>query len=499
VQKTFAFESPPVSVDQASAPAGYSGLYGFHKYWGKKPHETIAFAIQHLSQPGDLVVDPFVGSGTAARESVVRGRRFIGFDVNPVAVKLAQLITSPPPLREVRSAFARVREETEELIASTYRLTDGGTATHYLWTDDRLTNVWVKGNAKTARQELAPTAHDLDLIRFYDEYQSRVISAPAFFSNGRINTSASMTLASILTGRAQNNIDLLLESIRRCDGPGRDALLLCLTAASGQMSRMVFAVTGRGKTRGETATKTEVGSWVIGFWRPSVHFEVNVWNCFENRVKKLMSALSRGDSATSTTFYGNPTDVLRATEGWSIATGDCLKQLSALPPESCTLLITDPPHSDRVPYLELSALWNAILGCQPNFDEEIVVSNAKERRRTKSQFNEAMASFLAQAARVLRPEGHLVVMFNARTPDVWSAISDVITNPGKHGLFYAGMYPSAYSALSVVQDNRKGAMKNDWSLVFRRLPYCNTPSLDHGISTIPGWTTQMPSIIAGGA
>ena len=42
------------------------------------------------------------------------------------------------------------------------------------------------------------------------------------------------------------------------------------------MTRMVFAVTGRGKTKGEAAEKVEVGSWVIGYWRPRLHFEVNV-------------------------------------------------------------------------------------------------------------------------------------------------------------------------------------------------------------------------------
>ena len=56
-----------------------------------------------------------------------------------------------------------------------------------------------------------------------------------------------------------------------------------LTASVGQMSNMVFAITSRGKTTGATAGRTEVGSWVIGYWRPTVHFEINVWNCFESK------------------------------------------------------------------------------------------------------------------------------------------------------------------------------------------------------------------------
>ena len=50
-------------------PQGYTGLYGWHKYWGKKPYEPLAYAIEQLTRPGDLVVDPFLGSGAVAREA----------------------------------------------------------------------------------------------------------------------------------------------------------------------------------------------------------------------------------------------------------------------------------------------------------------------------------------------------------------------------------------------------------------------------------------------
>ena len=59
-------------------PKGYKGLYAFHKYWGKKPAECLAFLIEVLSEPGDLVVDPFLGFGAVAREALLRGRPFAG-------------------------------------------------------------------------------------------------------------------------------------------------------------------------------------------------------------------------------------------------------------------------------------------------------------------------------------------------------------------------------------------------------------------------------------
>ena len=99
----------------------------------KSPHEPIAYLIEQLSDRGQLVVDPFLGSGTAARESIIRGHRFIGFDVNPVAVELSRFLTSPPDYKATVKCFQQIETQAKSRIEQTYFLDDGGVATHYLW------------------------------------------------------------------------------------------------------------------------------------------------------------------------------------------------------------------------------------------------------------------------------------------------------------------------------------------------------------------------------
>jgi site-specific DNA-methyltransferase (adenine-specific) len=60
------------------------------EYWkGKKktptklPHEIIKKILMYSSNPGDLVFDPFLGSGTVAIEAKKEGRRFLGFEIVP--------------------------------------------------------------------------------------------------------------------------------------------------------------------------------------------------------------------------------------------------------------------------------------------------------------------------------------------------------------------------------------------------------------------------------
>src|SRR6266699_1029546 len=103
-----------------SEPEAYRGLYAFHKYWGKKPAEPTRYLIQHLCPKGGLVVDPFLGSGISALESVQLKRRFVGMDINPAAVRIARLLVSPPSAGLVQEALARVSAFAKDAILESY-------------------------------------------------------------------------------------------------------------------------------------------------------------------------------------------------------------------------------------------------------------------------------------------------------------------------------------------------------------------------------------------
>jgi SAM-dependent methyltransferase len=52
-------------------------------------------ANEQLSHPGDLVLDPFCGSGTVLLEAQLAGRRAYGVDTNPLARLIARVKTAP--------------------------------------------------------------------------------------------------------------------------------------------------------------------------------------------------------------------------------------------------------------------------------------------------------------------------------------------------------------------------------------------------------------------
>lgn len=68
--------------------------HGVHRYSGKFIPQIAAQAIELLTRPGDLIIDPYCGSGTTLVEAASHGRQSIGVDLNPLAVLISAVKTT---------------------------------------------------------------------------------------------------------------------------------------------------------------------------------------------------------------------------------------------------------------------------------------------------------------------------------------------------------------------------------------------------------------------
>ena len=55
-----------------------------------KPLTLMSYLITLGSRPNDIVLDPFSGSGTTGRVAFRHGRRYVGLDLNPEYMTLAE-------------------------------------------------------------------------------------------------------------------------------------------------------------------------------------------------------------------------------------------------------------------------------------------------------------------------------------------------------------------------------------------------------------------------
>ena len=61
----------------------------FGKHPTQKPFQLLERIILASSKEGDLVLDPFCGSGTTGVAAIKNNRKFIGMEINPEYIDLA--------------------------------------------------------------------------------------------------------------------------------------------------------------------------------------------------------------------------------------------------------------------------------------------------------------------------------------------------------------------------------------------------------------------------
>ena len=100
VRKAF---NSPVDVEKRKSP-----ITDLHIYWSKKPPDAIREYIKHYSKPGDLVLDPFSGSGMTSMVCRELGRHSIAIDLSPAATFITKNYCTAVDAEAFRAECQRV-------------------------------------------------------------------------------------------------------------------------------------------------------------------------------------------------------------------------------------------------------------------------------------------------------------------------------------------------------------------------------------------------------
>ncbi len=129
-----AFDEPltwalTVPSSNESEDAARAHVHGFHSYPARMHPVTAGRLIQGLSREGDVVLDPFSGSGTVLVEARLCGREAWGVDANPLAVRLARLKASGVGKNDRDKLVAGAKAAAE--LADTRRKAKSGPTKRY--------------------------------------------------------------------------------------------------------------------------------------------------------------------------------------------------------------------------------------------------------------------------------------------------------------------------------------------------------------------------------
>jgi DNA modification methylase len=458
---------------RAERPETYTGLYGMHKYWSKKPYNLVARYIEKYSKSGEIVLDAFCGSGVTAIESVRLNRRAVGIDVNPIAVLCTQMGLGHVDMIALKRSFELLRREVERETNKLYQTecpkcgNRNAVASHTIWDDEQPKELWLScEKCKSDKIIKTPTDHDKTLSLSPDR-------PPAWhptielIANNRINAKAGTRIGDLFTPRALSGLSFLLEKIRRIEDQNiRQVMEFCFSAMLPQASKMVFVIRRRGKFNGKHENeRAEVGSWVIGYWIPTEHFEIHIWRCFANRFRRILKGKREVNVMipSAAVECSSFEDLSRIRQGYWINKGTATSL--AIPSDSIDYIFTDPPHGNRIPYLELSLIWNAWLGLDFEWENEIVVSEAKSRGKDAKDYQNRLEVAFREMWRALKADKYASIAFNSLDDTTWLSLINALLAAGFE---IVEISPLEYSARSVIQDTRKNALKTDFVITCRK-------------------------------
>ena len=87
------------SIRSKERVQGYTHEY--YRYPARFSPIFVQSIIEAFSEPGETILDPFMGGGTTLVEAITCGRHAIGTDINPLAAFVTKVKTTPLRRKEL--------------------------------------------------------------------------------------------------------------------------------------------------------------------------------------------------------------------------------------------------------------------------------------------------------------------------------------------------------------------------------------------------------------
>jgi len=387
----------------------FSRVARLHKYWSRKPWFIIDEYIKKYSREGDAVLDPFCGSGIIGLESIIAGRSFIGYDLNPFASFLAN---SSLDTRFEEEVFIQelnfLKKRVAKRIMNFYSY---GKNKYILYT------ILGKGNKKNYNavvsnkffREKEKTIIDEKFLNPKIRFPKRLIYPdkyfPKKFYKDRFSYKGVSKVSDMFTKRNLLSLAILYDSIQNIKSDSKDLFMLAFTNTLLHVSKL----------KAENVRPLSVNN----FWIPDDFIEENVWWRFVDRLNNIKLA----KRVISKRVLQND-----LTPGkYKIYNKSSLK-MKKISNNSIDYLITDPPYGDAIQYSELSYIWNCWLDKDFRIKEEVIINPVQNKGF--DDYYDQLKLFISESKRVLKKDGYFTLAFQNKDLKIWVAIAELIRDQG---------------------------------------------------------------------
>lgn len=487
--------------------------YDAHTYHTKVPPQGIIPYIEHYSRPGELVLDPFCGSGMVGLAAISCRRKAILSDLSPAAAFIAYNFCQPVDAAEyanaIKAMLAYVQAESDWLYRT--RCRDCGGPARMLYTvwsysyrcptcirsfvyaDEALDS---DGRIKTEihcphcrarfdkrraeRTERVPVRigykclagckrgnkllddpvsdEDIALIKSIESMQLpadlHYPTAPLFMG---YNTRQPIAAGLISVDRfyTKRNLWLLARLWEFATGCADERM----------RAKLAFTLTSLYK---RVTLFSEYRFWggsgnTANLYVPALINEQNVCEVVRRKAREIVRFLH--ETHRNAAFQEFRVSTQSATD------------LSTIPDGSIDYVFTDPPFGSNINYSEMNYLWEAWLNVFTMRDNEAIVNRVQGK--SEEDYERLMTAALQEIKRVLRPGRWLTLVFHNSSERIWQSLQAAI---GEAGFSIGSVHifdKSQETMKQAVADNAVGydIVINCQKVTTRQIKLSNVPDL----------------------
>jgi len=390
----------------------YSKIYSIHKYWSRKPWYPIAKCIKKYSKEKNLVLDMFMGSGVTGLESIIQKRDFIGYDLNPMSVFIAEnTFRLDLNLKNFHDEIIQLKSMMDPIAIDFYSVKDKcGVCGNSLMIKHANIGPKYKGKETASLFCYSCTSNRSKGVRKLNKSELEKIHAnrklrinipdakfPSRFYKDRFSYKGISTVSDMYTKRNYAFLGILLSTIKKAKFKNEK---LFLTAFSN-------TVLHASKLKSENVRPLSVNN----YWVPDDYFEENPWFRFLERIDLVIDAKETLIERTSGKILGQ----------YQLYNKSCFQ--TGLDSESVDYILTDPPYGDAIQYSELSLIWNSWMQFHYDNKNEVVINPAQDKDADEFLF--LLGKSVKEAARILKKGNFYTLCFHNKQFHIWKGVLDV--------------------------------------------------------------------------
>ena len=346
-------------------PSKNNSLYNSNMYWSQKPYNICDLLIEELSEEGEVVFDPFMGSGVTVLEALRKkyNRVAIGCEINEAPIFIVEVLLKNYNLDEYRMVSSHIIKEIKKLEHYYYtkceKCGEISIINNVLFDlPDRFSEPEIK-NIKYKCPNCGKSekkAEKEDYKRMLTQHSINNISIEKMHENSKLAVYKDETIDQIFTKRNFSVLDEILEIFKEYE-EYRDVFEYIL------MSVLHLC----------KITDTHSNSqWPL--WIPKKNcVEKNIIDIICKKIKKFEETIQYLDKE-----YSEKKEYLILNKGSQFIDGEIID-------ESVSLIITDPPYLGQVAYSEYMQLYKPFIGKNYNTKDEIIVTSTPERKISQKE------------------------------------------------------------------------------------------------------------------